>query len=82
MIPHESATSSQLGLLYEAISALRAETDAYTLEDIIDQVVRSNSKVKWNLVGNLESLLELGLFSGAATPSRRCSVRVGPRSST
>jgi DNA helicase HerA-like ATPase len=67
MIPHES-TSGQLGLLYEAISALRAETDAYTLEDIIDQVVRSNSKVKWNLVGQLESLLELGLFSGTATP--------------
>ncbi|MDD1760342.1 MAG: DUF87 domain-containing protein, partial [Methanothrix sp.] len=66
MIPHES-TSGQLGLLYEAISALRAETDAYTLEDIIDQVVRSNSKAKWNLVGQLESLLELGLFSGSAT---------------
>ena len=66
MIPHES-TSGQLGLLYEAISALRAETDAYTLEDIIDQVVRSNSKAKWNLVGQLESLMELGLFSGSAT---------------
>ena len=67
MVPHESSTSGQLGLLYEAISALRAETDAYTLEDIIEQVVRSNSKVKWNLVGQLESLLELGLFSGSAT---------------
>ena len=69
MIPHESASSGQLGLLYEAISALRAETDAYTLEDVIEQVVRSNSKVKWNLVGQLESLLELGLFSGSATPT-------------
>lgn len=68
MIPNESSSSGQLGLLYEAISALRAETDAYTLEDIIEQVVRSNSKVKWNLVGQLESLLELGLFSGTATP--------------
>ena len=68
MIPHESSSSGQLGLLYEAISALRAETDAYTLEDVIEQVVRSNSKVKWNLVGQLESLLELGLFSGTATP--------------
>ncbi len=68
MIPHEGSSSGQLGLLYEAISALRTETDAYTLEDVIDQVVRSNSKVKWNLVGQLESLLELGLFSGSATP--------------
>src|SRR5690606_31211749 len=39
MIPNESSSSGQLGLLYEAISALRAETDAYTLEDIIEQVV-------------------------------------------
>ena len=69
MIPHEGSSSGQLGLLYEAISALRAETDVYSLEDIIEQVVRSNSKVKWNLVGQLESLLELGLFSGTETPA-------------
>jgi DNA helicase HerA-like ATPase len=68
MIAHESGSSGQLGLLYEAISALRSETDVYTLEDIIEQVVRSNSKSKWNLVGQLESLLELGLFSGTETP--------------
>ena len=68
MIPHEGSSSGQLGLLYEAISALRSETDVYTLEDIIEQVVRSNSKSKWNLVGQLESLLELGLFSGTETP--------------
>ena len=67
MIPHEGSSSGQLGLLYEAISALRSETDVYTLEDIIEQVVRSNSKSKWNLVGQLESLLELGLFSGTET---------------
>jgi DNA helicase HerA-like ATPase len=67
MIPHE-ASSGMIGLLYEAISALSAETDVYSLEDIIDQVVKSTSKVKWNLVGHLESLLEIGLFSGTATP--------------
>jgi uncharacterized protein len=67
MIPHE-ASSGMVGLLYEAISALSAETDAYALEDIIDQVVKSTSKVKWNLVGHLEALLEIGLFSGTATP--------------
>jgi len=67
MIPHET-TSGQISLLYEAISALRAETDVYSLEDVIDQVVKSTSKAKWNLVGNLESLLDLGIFSGTATP--------------
>lgn len=67
MIPHES-TSGQIGLLYEAISALTAETDAYTLEEVIDQVVKSTSKSKWSLVGHLESLVEIGLFSGTPTP--------------
>lgn len=67
MIPHES-TSGMIGLLYEAISSLQAEADVYTIEDIIDQVVKSTSKIKWNLVGQLESLLEIGLFSGTATP--------------
>ncbi|MCJ7443646.1 MAG: ATP-binding protein [Methanotrichaceae archaeon] len=67
MIPPENG-SGQIGLLYETISALSAEIDPYSLEDIIDQVVRSNSKVKWNLVGHLESLLELGLYSSSETP--------------
>jgi DNA helicase HerA-like ATPase len=67
IIPHD-ATSGQISLLYEAISVLRAETDVYSLEDIIDQAVKSTSKVKWNLVSNLESLLDLGIFSGTATP--------------
>ena len=67
MIPNES-TSGMIGLLYEAISALSAGTDVYTLEDVIDQVVKSTSKTKWNLVGQLESLMEIGLFSGTPTP--------------
>jgi DNA helicase HerA-like ATPase len=67
MISHESA-SGMLGLLYEAISILSEQTDVYTLEDVIDQVIKSTSKVKWNLVGHLESLMEIGLFSGIPTP--------------
>ncbi len=66
MIPNES-TSGQIGLLYEAISVLQAETDAYTLEEVIDQVIKSTSKSKWSLVGHLESLVEIGLFSGTPT---------------
>ena len=67
MIPHE-ASSGMVGLLYETISLLTAETDVYTLEDVIEQVVKSTSKVKWNLVSQLESLMEIGLFSGIPTP--------------
>jgi DNA helicase HerA-like ATPase len=67
MISQES-TSGMVGLLYETISILSAESDVYTLEDVIDQVVKSTSKVKWNLVSQLESLMEIGLFSGIPTP--------------
>jgi DNA helicase HerA-like ATPase len=67
MIPHES-TSGIVGLLYETINILSAETDVYTLDDVIDQVVKSTSKAKWNLVSHLESLMEIGLFSGIQTP--------------
>jgi len=68
MISHESAASGMLGLLYETISILCDQTDVYTLEDVIDQVIKSTSKVKWNLVSHLESLIEIGLFSGIPTP--------------
>jgi DNA helicase HerA-like ATPase len=67
MIHNESASGMQ-GLLYETISIICAQTDVYTLEDVIDQVIKSTSKVKWNLVSHLESLMEIGLFSGIPTP--------------
>jgi DNA helicase HerA-like ATPase len=63
----EDSTNGQVGQLYEAIAALRAETDTYDLEDIIEQVEKGTSKSKWSLIGNLESLLEVGLFSGIPT---------------
>ncbi len=68
MISHESSASGMLGLLYETISILSEQTDVYTLEDVIEQVIKSTSKVKWNLVSHLESLMEIGLFSGIPTP--------------
>lgn len=67
MISHESANGI-LGLVYETVSILSEQTDVYTLEDVIDQVIKSTSKVKWNLVSHLESLMEIGLFSGIPTP--------------
>jgi len=74
MIPEEG-TNGHLGLLYEAISALSAETDVYDLEDVIRQVEKSTSKTKWNLISQLEALLELGIFSGQATRTEELLAR-------
>jgi DNA helicase HerA-like ATPase len=67
MIPHDNA-NGQMGLLYEVISTLNAETDTFSLDDVINQVIKSNSKVKWGLAGHLETLLDLGLYSSPETP--------------
>jgi DNA helicase HerA-like ATPase len=65
MIPEDNGAN--VGLLYEAITALTAESDVYDLEDVIRQVGASTSKTKWNLIGQLESLLEIGIFGGTET---------------
>ncbi len=66
MMPEESS-NGQIGLLYEAITALKAETDTYDLEDVIEAVGKGTSKSKWSLIGNLEQLNEMGIFSGFPT---------------
>lgn len=66
MLP-DDPTNGSVALLYEAIAALKAERESYDLEDIIKQVERSSSKSKWTLIGQLEQLLEMGLFSGEPT---------------
>lgn len=67
MLPEESSNGT-VGILYEAISALSAESDRYDLEDVIRQVEASTSKSKWSLIGQLEALADLGLFSDEPTP--------------
>ncbi len=59
--------STQTGILYEAISKLKAEKDIYTLDDIIFEVGQDKSKAKWNVISKLEALKETGLFSEEPT---------------
>ncbi len=66
MLP-EDVTNSQKGVLYEAIKILASDGGDYELEDVIAQAEKDTSKAKWGLIGHLESLAELGIFSGRPT---------------
>ncbi|MHC1596909.1 MAG: helicase HerA domain-containing protein [Methermicoccaceae archaeon] len=64
----DSPTNTHTGILYEAISRLRAERDRYDLNDIIAEVAASESKAKWGVLAMLEQLSESELFEGEPTP--------------
>ncbi|MDI3487859.1 MAG: hypothetical protein PWR26_576 [Methanosarcinales archaeon] len=76
----ESPTNTHVGILYEAISRLRAERDTYDLQDIIGEVAASESKAKWAVLALLEQIADSELFCGEATPIQsllkrgRCTV--------
>jgi DNA helicase HerA-like ATPase len=67
MIP-DDPTSGQMGVLYEAVKILKAESDDYSLEEVVEQAEKDTSKAKWGLIGHLEALMDLGIFSGHPTP--------------
>lgn len=66
MLPEE-VNNSQRGVLYEAIKILASEGGDYGLEEVIAQAEKDTSKAKWGLIGHLEALADLGIFSGKAT---------------
>lgn len=76
----DDPSSSQMGIIYEAIQRLKRETDVYSLEDIIDSVRKDKSKRKWNVINALDELRETGLLSTDPTPvdellrKNRCSI--------
>ncbi|MFZ2411639.1 MAG: ATP-binding protein [Candidatus Methanoperedens sp.] len=63
----EDRSQNETGILFEAVSKLKAEKEKYTIDDIIFEVGQNKSKVKWNVVNKLETLRETGLLSDKAT---------------
>lgn len=57
--------ASQKALLYSAVKKL--EDREYTLSDVIDEVTKAKSQVRWSLLSSLESLMKTGLFSTKPT---------------
>ncbi len=60
-------SQNQTGILFEAVSKLRAEKETYTIDDIISEVSQNKSKIKWNVINKLEALRETGILSDKAT---------------
>ncbi len=63
----EDRSKNETGILFEAVSKLKAEKEKYTIDDIIFEVGQNKSKVKWNVINKLETLRETGLLSDKAT---------------
>ena len=61
-------SSSQMGVIYEAIQKIRAETNRYTIDDIIFEVGNSSGNAKWSVLSVLESIRETEIFSEDPTP--------------
>ncbi|KAF5425400.1 MAG: hypothetical protein C5S41_04000 [Candidatus Methanomarinus sp.] len=62
ILPDEKS-SNQQGILYEAITKLKAENDRYTIDDIIFEVGNNKSKLKWGVIASLESIKESEILS-------------------
>jgi len=60
-------SQNQTGILFEAVSKLKAEKSKYTIEDIIFEVGQNKSKIKWNVISKLEALRETGILSDKGT---------------
>jgi DNA helicase HerA-like ATPase len=58
--------SSQKAILFESIKVARGY-GSYSIEDLIHIVQESESRTKWNLVTNLESLRDSKIFDGTPT---------------
>ncbi len=63
----EDRSQNETGMLFEAVSKLKAEKENYTIDDIIFEVGQNKSKVKWNVINKLETLRETGILSDKAT---------------
>lgn len=63
----DNRSQNETGILFEAVSKLKAEKEKYTIDDIIFEVGQNKSKVKWNVINKLEALRETGILSDKAT---------------
>ncbi|MCL7414457.1 MAG: DUF87 domain-containing protein [ANME-2 cluster archaeon] len=66
ILPDEKSSNMQ-GILFEAISKIRAEMEHYTLDDIIFEVGNNKSKLKWNVISSLESIRDVDILSDNPT---------------
>lgn len=60
--------NTEIGLIYEAVNALRNDGIAYTIKDVVREISASRSNMKWGMVNKLEPLLKSEFLSDRPTP--------------
>jgi DNA helicase HerA-like ATPase len=66
ILPDEMSNNLQ-GILFEAITKIKADSDNYTIDDIIFEVGNNKSKMKWSVISSLESIRESDILSDHPT---------------
>jgi DNA helicase HerA-like ATPase len=60
--------NTEIGLIYEAVNALRNDRLDYTIKDVLREIGSSHSATKWGVYNKLEPLLESEFLSEKPTP--------------
>ncbi|HTX43377.1 MAG TPA: ATP-binding protein, partial [Methanocella sp.] len=60
--------NTEIGLIYEAVNALRNDHVEYTIKDVLREIASSNSATKWGVYNKLEPLIDSEFLSDKPTP--------------
>ncbi len=60
--------NTEIGLIYEAVNALRNDNVNYTIKDVLREIASSNSGMKWGVYNKLEPLIDSEFLSDKPTP--------------
>jgi hypothetical protein len=66
-VPSE-LNNTEIGLIYEAVNALKNDHINYNLKNVLQEISSSNSATKWGVYNKLEPLLESEFLSDKPTP--------------
>jgi DNA helicase HerA-like ATPase len=66
-VPSE-LNNTEIGLIYEAVNALKHDNINYTIKDVLVEIGSSHSNTKWGVYNKLEPLLESEFLSDKPTP--------------
>lgn len=66
-VPSE-LNNTEIGLIYEAVNALRNDRIDYTVRDVLREIASSNSAMKWGVYNKLEPLIDSEFLSDKPTP--------------
>lgn len=66
-VPSE-LSNTEIGLVYEAVNALRADGRDYTVKDVLVEIAASRGAARWGVYNKLEPLLDSEFLAEKPTP--------------